>query len=176
MKRSRVLVRIGCLGLALCAAASVSGQGFVRTAPEQVKWVDEPDGHRRLLAGLHERAQHAERGQHAEAPVEPAARRHRVEVRADDHEAKPPAAPSRRPWKPAARSRNPAGPPKYRTNANSRVATPESETWGAHARFAQPRRRSRRLAQWHEPPGRKSTSGREANRPARGPRRSTANS
>jgi hypothetical protein len=54
MKRSRLLVRIGCLGLALCAAASVSGQGFVRTTPELVKWVDEPDGHgvqRAVLAG-----------------------------------------------------------------------------------------------------------------------------
>ena len=45
MKRSRSLVRVCCVAGGLFAAASVFGQGFVRTAPEAVKWVDEPGGH-----------------------------------------------------------------------------------------------------------------------------------
>jgi quercetin dioxygenase-like cupin family protein len=54
MKRSRRLVWIGCLGAVVLAAGSVFGQGFVRTSPEQIQWVDEPDGHgvqRAVMAG-----------------------------------------------------------------------------------------------------------------------------
>ena len=45
MKRLRLRVWVGGLVLGLFAAASVFGQGFVRVAPEAVKWVDEPGGH-----------------------------------------------------------------------------------------------------------------------------------
>ena len=45
MTHSRSLVRVGCLAIAVFTAATVFGQGFVRTAPEAIKWVDEPDGH-----------------------------------------------------------------------------------------------------------------------------------
>jgi len=45
MARVRSLVGIGLL-CAAAAAVAVSGQGgFVRTPPEQIKWVDEPNGH-----------------------------------------------------------------------------------------------------------------------------------
>jgi len=45
MKRSRSRVLAGSLLAGLFAAASVFGQGFVRVAPEAIKWVDEPGGH-----------------------------------------------------------------------------------------------------------------------------------
>jgi quercetin dioxygenase-like cupin family protein len=45
MERFRSLAWIGCVVAVLFAAASAFGQGFVRTAPEQVRWVDEPGGH-----------------------------------------------------------------------------------------------------------------------------------
>src|SRR5262245_12674617 len=54
MNRSRRLVGIAFLGAAVLAAVSVFGQGFVRTSPEQVRWVDGPGGHgvqRAVMAG-----------------------------------------------------------------------------------------------------------------------------
>src|SRR5690606_28244935 len=50
-----------------------------------VRPVDEPDRHRRDALGLLA-PQHLEPGEHAEAAIEPAAGRHRIEVAAD-HEA-----------------------------------------------------------------------------------------
>lgn len=44
MKISRVLL-LSCFVGGLLAAAVVAGQEFVRVSPEQIKWVDEPDGH-----------------------------------------------------------------------------------------------------------------------------------
>ena len=45
MNRARSSAWIGGLIVASLGTVSVLGQGFVRTPPEQIKWVDEPGGH-----------------------------------------------------------------------------------------------------------------------------------